>query len=188
MALAPTDTSTVLHPECTAFGTQRDQALPLGVRSRLTRTVMSMIPQQGGARNLSAASAAPIGGNTNNNNQTEQMGTIDRAVFQSLAQNGVDPAPPTTDAEFIRRVTIDLTGRIPTVARVNTFLADTTTNKRAVLIDELLASPQWVDRWTMYFGDKYQNVRATTQINRWEEDATPSISGSRPELTRQHAL
>ena len=48
----------------------------------------------------------------------------------------------TTDWEFIRRVTLDLTGRIPDPARVLSFVADTTPTKRAALIEELLAKPE----------------------------------------------
>ena len=36
------------------------------------------------------------------------------------------------------------------------FVADKTADKRAKLIDELLAKPEWVDKWTMYYGDLQQ--------------------------------
>ncbi|HEY2013272.1 MAG TPA: DUF1553 domain-containing protein, partial [Bryobacteraceae bacterium] len=74
-----------------------------------------------------------------------------------------------TDWEFIRRVTLDLTGRIPAPDRVLSFVADTSTDKRAKLIEELLAKPEWVDKWTMYFGDLYQNtaVKSSTSLNRF---------------------
>ena len=86
-----------------------------------------------------------------------------------MQAQGVQPADLTTDWEFIRRVTLDLTGRIPTSARVLAFVADTTPDKRAKLVDELLASPQWVDKWTMYFGDLYQNTdqRPSTSLRRF---------------------
>ena len=38
------------------------------------------------------------------------------------------------------------------------FVADTAPDKRAKLIEELLAKPEWIDKWTMYFGDLYQNT------------------------------
>ena len=83
------------------------------------------------------------------------------------------PAPKTTDWEFIRRVTLDLTGRIPTPDRVLSFVADTTPDKRAKLIDELLAKPEWVDKWTMYFGDLYQNTdtKPSTALHRFPHGA-----------------
>src|SRR5262249_25397079 len=66
------------------------------------------------------------------------------------------------------RVTLDLTGRIPTPDRVLSFVADTSKDKRAKLVDELLARPEWVDRWTMYFGDLYNNTDRSTFVNRYE--------------------
>src|SRR6185295_15893895 len=82
---------------------------------------------------------------------------------------GVAPAPPTNDYEFIRRVTLDLTGRIPTAARVTSFVADTAADKRSKLIEELMAKPEWIDKWTMFLGDLYQNNSSNAQINRYPE-------------------
>ena len=86
-------------------------------------------------------------------------------------RNGITPAPKTTDWEFVRRVTLDLTGRIPTPDRVLTFVADTAPDKRAKLIDELLAKPEWIDKWTMFFGDLYQNTdnKPSTSLNRFPQ-------------------
>jgi predicted nucleic acid-binding Zn-ribbon protein len=53
---------------------------------------------------------------------------------------------PATDAEFMRRVSLALSGMIPTAAQARAFLADTAPDKRARLIDQLLASPEYV-RW-----------------------------------------
>jgi hypothetical protein len=97
------------------------------------------------------------------------MGLIDSYLFADMQGQGVTPAGLTTDWEFIRRVTLDLTGRIPVPSRVLAFVADKTPNKRSALIEELLASPQWVDKWTMYYGDLFQNtdVRASTSLRRF---------------------
>ncbi len=96
-------------------------------------------------------------------------GSIDHYLFSAMEQAGVAPAPPSTDFEFIRRVTLDLTGRIPTPDRVVGFVNDPTPDKRARLIEELLAKPEWVDKWTMYFGDLYKNNSRNTQISRFDE-------------------
>ena len=84
-------------------------------------------------------------------------GTIDKRIFQRMAQAGVRPAERSTDFEFLRRVTLDLTGRIPSADQVLAFVTDTRPNKRELLIDQLLASPEWVDKWTMWFGDHFNN-------------------------------
>ena len=91
--------------------------------------------------------------------QTTEAGsdTIDRHVFDTLATANVIPAQPCTDGEFIRRVTLDLTGRIPTPERVESFLTDKAVDKRAKLVDELLAKPEWIDKWTMFFGGLLRN-------------------------------
>jgi len=90
--------------------------------------------------------------------QTFQPGSIDSYIFADFQANQITPAPPTTDWEFVRRVTLDLTGRIPTPTAVLNFVGNPNSNKRATLIDQLLASPEWVDKWTMYYGDLFQNT------------------------------
>ena len=95
--------------------------------------------------------------------------TIDRNIFGELERQGVKPAARSTDAEFIRRVTLDLTGRIPTRDRLLAFLADNTTDKRARLVEELLSSSQFVDKWTMYLGDRFKNNARNLNITRLEQ-------------------
>jgi hypothetical protein len=84
---------------------------------------------------------------------------IDTHVGAKLAASGISPAGIAGDEEFLRRVTLDLTGTIPTTADVQSFLADTAADKRAKKIDALLHSDAFVDRWTMWFGDLIQNVQ-----------------------------
>jgi hypothetical protein len=67
---------------------------------------------------------------------------IDRAVAASRPDFVKVAAGPASDAEFLRRVTLDLTGTVPTSAAARTFLSDPTPSKRAALIDRLLASPE----------------------------------------------
>ena len=68
---------------------------------------------------------------------------IDKAIEQKLKAEGVSPSPLTTDAEFVRRVSLDITGHIPSVERAAAFLDDKDPNKRAKLIDELLSSSDY---------------------------------------------
>lgn len=119
-----------------------------------------------------SSDVTPGGSRTGTAINTAGMGFIDQYIFSGLQSAGVQPAAPTTDWEFIRRATLDLTGRIPTPARVLSFVADSNPNKRAALVDELIASPQWVDKWTIYFGDLYKNNSSNTQIKRFPEGVT----------------
>jgi hypothetical protein len=68
---------------------------------------------------------------------------VDELLAKQWADASVQPAPPANDAEFLRRASLDLTGVIPRASRVREFLADTRTDKRERLIDELLDSPRY---------------------------------------------
>ncbi|HYH67185.1 MAG TPA: DUF1549 domain-containing protein [Urbifossiella sp.] len=66
---------------------------------------------------------------------------IDRALETAWAEKNLTPAAAADDAEFLRRVTLDLAGRIPTVAEARTFLADRGADRRRRLVAGLLARP-----------------------------------------------
>ena len=70
-----------------------------------------------------------------------------------MERDGIPHAPLATDQEFFRRVTLDLTGRIPHHADLREFLADTSPDKRARLIDRLIGSPAFVDKWSYFYMD-----------------------------------
>jgi hypothetical protein len=84
---------------------------------------------------------------------------IDAEVVRKLTSSQVQPAPVSGDEEFLRRVTLDLTGTIPLPGEVLAFVADRSPGKRAAKIDALLCSGEFVDRWTMWFGDLVQNLQ-----------------------------
>lgn len=86
---------------------------------------------------------------------------IDDEIFGKMKTDGIRPAPMSSDEEFLRRVTLDLTGQIPDPATVQAFLADKSADKRTKTIDALLASDAFNDRWTMWFGDLVQNVQVS---------------------------
>lgn len=91
---------------------------------------------------------------------------IDYHIFSLLQAKNITPANLTADEEFLRRVTIDITGRIPAPADVLAFTASSDPEKRSKKIDQLLTSSQYVDRWTMWLGDLVKNSTRNTQINR----------------------
>jgi len=67
--------------------------------------------------------------------------TIDRHLETDWAARGIRPAVPADDAEFVRRVYLDIIGRVPRVSEVRAFLADQDSEKRAKLVDKLLTTP-----------------------------------------------
>src|SRR5262249_50901585 len=113
----------------------------------------------------------PGGSRTYSFDQQHAAGSIDSYIFGDLQANNITPAPKTTDWEFIRRVTLDLTGPIPAPARVLRVVADTTSDKGAELVDGLLAKPEWVDKWTMFYGDQFRNTitRPSSGVNRFPQ-------------------
>lgn len=82
---------------------------------------------------------------------------IDEEIFGKLQEKNIPSAALSTDEEFIRRLSLDLTGKLPTPAEIRAFLADDSTDKRDVLIDKLVGSPAFVDKWTMWWGDLLEN-------------------------------
>jgi hypothetical protein len=79
--------------------------------------------------------------------------TIDRHLAVAWEANKVQPAPPASDAEFLRRVYLDLAGRIPAVSEVRAFFADTRPDKRRRLIEQLLEGPRYVTHFTNVWRD-----------------------------------
>jgi len=75
------------------------------------------------------------------------------------------PTETSGDEEFLRRVSLDLTGAIPDAAAVVAFTDNRDADKRAKLVDRLLASDAFTDRWTLWFGDLTQNVRTASSID-----------------------
>ena len=110
---------TVEHPECTFFGANKNKVAAATLGS-LTDDVVARMPAADSFEGI------PGGTRTNTGQHSAQRGTIDRYIFQAIQDAGATAAPKTTDYEFIRRVTLDLTGRIPTPERVLSFAADTT--------------------------------------------------------------
>ncbi len=72
---------------------------------------------------------------------------IDELVISKLKKLGVVPSDTCTDAEYLRRVSLDLTGTLPTPAEVTSFLADSSPDKRARKVEELLETPAYAAWW-----------------------------------------
>src|ERR1700685_1112024 len=73
---------------------------------------------------------------------------IDRLVVAKLRKLGILPSDLSTDSEFLRRVSLDLTGTLPASPEIAAFLADRSPDKRQRKVDELLERPTYVAWWT----------------------------------------
>lgn len=69
-----------------------------------------------------------------------RIDTLIQAVWQ---ENGVSPSPPASDLTFLRRLTLDLAGRIPTVREAQAFAEDKSPNRRLRAIQQLMLSPEY---------------------------------------------
>ena len=79
---------------------------------------------------------------------------IDTHVFAKLRTLGLPVSPLSDDPTFLRRVTLDLAGRLPTAAEAAGFLADTSADKRTAAIDRLLATTDYAE----YFAGKWASL------------------------------
>ena len=104
---------------------------------------------------------------------------IDRLIEVSID----DPvAPPTTDAEFLRRIHLDLAGTIPTPDVARRFFADRRPDKRALLIDQLLDSPLYAHRMQNVFDVMLMERRPEKHIPAadWQQYLTRAFSANKP--------
>ena len=122
-----------------------------------------------------------------------QINYIDELIDRKLQRIEVLPSGPADDAAFLRRASLDLTGRIPTSEAVRAFLADDTPtqDKRNRLIDELIGSDAYVDHWTLKWGDllrsnrKFMSYKGMLTFRGWLREA---IEDNRPYDELVHEL
>lgn len=103
---------------------------------------------------------------------------IDELVFSNLRELGVPASPLADDSVFLRRVTLDVAGRLPTAAETAEFLASTAADKRDVVIDRLLASPEHADffagKWTSLLKnrrDDASDITSNFAFHAWVRDS-----------------
>lgn len=95
---------------------------------------------------------------------------IDRLVFDKLSRLHRIPSELSGDAEFLRRVCLDLTGTLPPPRRTREFLMSSDPDKREKLIDTLLRTPEFVDYWTYRLSQLFRVALFENGINlQWTE-------------------
>ena len=94
--------------------------------------------------------------------ETARSNFIDDHIVKTLMQLGIPISPVVDDAKFLRRVKLGLTGRLPSVAEIESFANDSKPRKRQRLIDSLLASSEFTDMWTFQFAKLFR-VRSQPQ-------------------------
>lgn len=78
---------------------------------------------------------------------------VTRASAKAAAERKIEPMPLVDDSIFLRRIYVDLIGRIPTDAEVRDFATRPAKGRREQLVEELLKDDRFSDRWTIFFAD-----------------------------------
>jgi hypothetical protein len=89
---------------------------------------------------------------------------VDRAIDAKLARMGVQASERSTDGEFLRRVTLDLNGRLPTNEEFDRFMADAAAEKRLRVIDDLMSRKEFAEIWVMKWAERL-GIRSTLEVS-----------------------
>lgn len=111
------------------------------------------------------------------------LNPIDQHVANQLAALGLMPSKRCTDAEFLRRTSLDATGTLPTAEQVEQFLADNSPDKRKRWVNALLDSPQFVDYWTYRWSDVLMlnsNLLRTDGVKAYYQWIRASVEQNKP--------
>ncbi|MBI3822372.1 MAG: DUF1553 domain-containing protein [Planctomycetes bacterium] len=115
---------------------------------------------------------------------------IDKHVIDKLNRLKIAPSPIAGDEEFLRRVYLDLIGVQPRPDEIKAFLANADAKKRDKVIDALFERPEYIDHWSLKWGDLLQNSRTSASsqsVYLFREFIRGSIASNMPmdEFTRK---
>lgn len=116
------------------------------------------------ASSLTERVAVPIAQSTVG--PVERNGLVDDFIFGRIEREGIPHSPLAGDGEFLRRVHLDIIGRIPTSAEVKSFVADRSPGKRSAKVAELLAREEFSEKWAYFYMDLF---RANGKMGRGRE-------------------
>lgn len=85
--------------------------------------------------------------------QLPRKNFVDDLVWEKLRSLGITPSEPCDDAIYLRRVHLDVIGRLPTPDEVREFLSDSDPAKRAKVVERLLERPEYADHWAVKWAD-----------------------------------
>jgi len=108
---------------------------------------------------------------------------VDKPVVEKLNRLKILPSPIATDEEFLRRIYLDLIGVQPKPDEIAAFTADKDLKKREKLVEALFARPEFVDHWSLKWGDLLQNSRNSASqpaVFQFREFIRGSISSNLP--------
>jgi len=117
-------------------------------------------------------------------NNPAESNFVDSAVFEKLKQLQILPSDVCTDDEFLRRVTLDLTGRLPSADEAKALITDVANpNRRAVIVDRLLDSNEFASFWALKWGDVLRSNSKklkTAGVHKFREWIYESVRSDKP--------
>ncbi len=113
---------------------------------------------------------------------------IDHFVLAELERRGIMPSPEANRFTLLRRLSLDLTGLLPTIEEVDSFVNDTTPDAYDKLVDRLLASPHFGERWGRHWldmaryadSDGYEKDNPRPDAYRWRDWVIDAINADMP--------
>ena len=141
-----------------ACGMMSGQQLSPQARERMERAhqIPQRAPASEVAQELTQQAAEVRPGGAAVKTPVERRNFIDEHIFGRIERDGIPHAGPASDREFARRAYLDATGRIPPVDELLAFLEDTDPEKRDKLVDRLVDSEEFIERWSYYFEDLFR--------------------------------
>src|SRR4029079_14518140 len=128
------------------------------------------------ARNAVFSASVPLGAPVENLPAAKNF--IDERVFANLKELGIPASAVCDDATFLRRVTLDIGGRLPTEEEAKAFLSSNDADKRDRVIDDLLRSPDYADyfaaKWTALLKnrrDDASDITSNFAFHAWVRDS-----------------
>lgn len=106
-----------------------------------------------------------------------QSDPLDALVWDGLKRLELTASEPAPEHRFLRRVYLDIIGRIPTAVEARTYLDDAAPEKRERLVDQLLASPEYAEHWANKWADLLRpnpyrvGIKATLNYDAWIRNA-----------------
>ncbi|MCA9174497.1 MAG: DUF1553 domain-containing protein [Planctomycetales bacterium] len=97
-------------------------------------------------------------------NNAAENNYIDTHVHAKLRKLRINPSEVSSDEQFLRRVSLDITGKMPTVEEYHNFMTSTDPKKRELLVDDLLGRKEFVELWVMKWAELLQ-IRSSQQVS-----------------------
>jgi len=151
-----------------------DDNIPLDENGQPAKDELAFDAPKGNPHSVKGSKNKQVNESASRAGQSEDASRqIDEIIRRDLKKHELQPNPPVSDVQFVRRVYLDVIGRIPSAEELASFHADTREDRRARLIDELLESPGHESHMFNWLGDMlrvkddYYRIGKTWTFHTW---------------------